>query len=107
MLKMDDFEVCRRLRLNSTISNVPVIFITAMSEVSDETLEFRVVVSDFIHTPISAPIVSARVRKHLKIKLTQNYLLKENEKLKDRVQQPSTELERLREFVRPSTSSKH
>jgi len=87
MFKVGDFEVCCRLRLHATISNVPVIFITTMSEVSDDTLEFKVGASDFIHKPISALIVSARVRKHLKIKLTQNYLLKENEKLKNRVQQ--------------------
>ncbi len=78
MPEMDGFEVCRRLMGNPATSHIPVIFITAKSEVKDEELGFAVGASDFIHKPISAPILAARVKAHLKIKFMQDYLRHEN-----------------------------
>jgi putative two-component system response regulator len=71
---MDGFEVCRRIRENVLTKHVPVIFITGKNEIKDEELGFAVGASDFIHKPISAPIVVARVRLQLKIKFMHNYL---------------------------------
>jgi putative two-component system response regulator len=55
--------------------------------------------SDFIHKPISVPIVTARVRTHLKVKLMQDYLRIENTKLLKDVGEKSTELQQLRDFM--------
>ena len=65
---IDGFESCRRLKANPKLSDVPVIFITAKNDVKNEALGFSVGASDFIHKPISAPVLSARVKTHLKIK---------------------------------------
>lgn len=78
MPEMDGFEACRRLMSNPATSHVPVIFITSKNEIKDEALAFSVGASDFIHKPISAPIVAARVKAHLKIKFMQDYLRHEN-----------------------------
>lgn len=75
---MDGYEVCRRLMSNPATSHIPVIFITAKNEIKDEELAFSVGASDFIHKPISAPIVAARVKAHLKIKFMQDYLRHED-----------------------------
>ena len=96
---MDGFEVCRRLKNNATTMHVPVIFITAKNAIKDEELGFSVGASDFIHKPISAPIVAARVKTHLKIKFTQDYLRGENTKLLETAGEKSAELERLRDFM--------
>jgi putative two-component system response regulator len=96
---MDGFEVCRRLKGNTATSHVPVIFITAKNEIKDEELGFSVGASDFIHKPISAPIVGARVRTHLKIKLLQDYLRSENSKLLKDAGEKSAELQQLRDFM--------
>jgi len=96
---MDGFEVCRRLKDNTATSHVPVIFITAKNEVKDEELGFAVGASDFIHKPISAPIVAARVRTHLKIKFMQDYLRSENSKLLENANEKSSELQQLRDFI--------
>lgn len=68
MPKIDGFEFCRRLKTNPKLSDVPVIFITAKNDVDNEKLGFSVGASDFIHKPISAPVVAARIKTHLKIK---------------------------------------
>lgn len=96
---MDGFELCRQLKDNATTSHVPVIFITAKNEVKDEELGFAVGASDFIHKPISVPIVAARVRTHLKIKFMQDYLRNENTKLLKDAGEKSVELQQLRDFM--------
>ncbi|HEX5338272.1 MAG TPA: response regulator [Gallionella sp.] len=96
---MDGFELCRRLKENALTMHVPVIFITAKNEIKDEELGFSVGASDFIHKPISAPIVAARVRAHLKIKLMQDYLRRENTKLLENASEKSTELQQLKDFM--------
>lgn len=96
---MDGFEVCRRLKENATTMHVPVIFITAKNEIKDEELGFAVGASDFIHKPISAPIVAARVRTHIKIKFMQDFLRSENVKLLQNASEKSSELQQLKDFM--------
>ncbi len=68
MPDIDGYEVCRRLKSHPLTRNIPVIFLTAKTEVEDEALGFAVGAADFIHKPISPPIVELRVRNHLQIK---------------------------------------
>ena len=62
---MDGYEVCRRLKANPATRDIPVIFVTAMSEVEDETRGLALGGVDYVTKPISAPIVKARVKTHL------------------------------------------
>ncbi len=64
MPEMDGHEVCRRLKADSRTRDVPVIFVTAMSEVEDETKGFGMGAVDYITKPIRPPIVEARVATH-------------------------------------------
>jgi putative two-component system response regulator len=99
MPDVDGFEICRRLMNNPATNHVPVIFITAKNEIKDEELGFSVGASDFIHKPISAPLVAARVRTHLKIKFMQDYLRSENAKLQESAYEKSSELQQLKDFM--------
>jgi len=105
MPDMDGFEVCRRLKDIPATTHIPVIFITAKHEIEDEERGFALGAADFIHKPISPPIVAARVRTHLKIKFMQDYLLYENSLLHKDVQQQSMELEHIREFIQSIQNS--
>jgi putative two-component system response regulator len=105
MPDMDGFEVCRRLKDNPSTTHIPVIFITAKNAVEDEERGFALGAADFIHKPISPPIVSARVKTHLKIKFMQDYLLYENSLLHKDVQQQTLELEHIREFIQSIQNS--
>ncbi len=59
------YEVCQRLKQNSETSAIPVIFVTAMTEMEDEQKGLEMGAVDYITKPISPPIVLARVRTHL------------------------------------------
>ncbi|MBF0094169.1 MAG: two-component system response regulator [Alphaproteobacteria bacterium] len=65
MPDMDGYEVCRLLKANEATRDIPVVFVTAKSEVDDETYGFSLGAEDYIAKPISPPIVLARVRTHL------------------------------------------
>lgn len=71
---MDGFEVCRRLKADESTRDIPVIFVTALMEMQDETAGFEVGAVDYIVKPVNAPIVRARVRTHLELKSQRDQL---------------------------------
>ena len=92
MPNIDGFETCRRLKANPKLVDIPVIFITSKNEDEYEEMGFSVGASDFIHKPINAAILVARVKTHLKIKLVMDYLRNENARLQDSKMKSSSEL---------------
>ncbi|MBS4095656.1 MAG: two-component system response regulator [Sulfuricella sp.] len=97
MPEMDGYEVCRRLKANNATSHVPVIFLTAKTEIEDEELGFSVGAVDFIHKPISPPIVMARVRTQLQVKAWQDFLQDQNAWLTKEVERRLSDVNRLQE----------
>ena len=67
MPEMDGYEACQQLKKNPTTQSIPVIFVTAMSDVDDESHGFDMGAVDYITKPVSAPIVLSRVRTHLSL----------------------------------------
>ncbi|WP_305910369.1 HD domain-containing phosphohydrolase (plasmid) [Methylomarinum sp. Ch1-1] len=67
MPDMDGYEVCRRLKRDADTENIPVIFVTGMTQEIDEKAGFEVGAVDYITKPISVPIVQARVQTHLSL----------------------------------------
>ncbi len=59
------FEACRRLKENPATSAIPIIFISVLDAVEDESYGFEMGAADYITKPFSAPIVEARVKTHL------------------------------------------
>lgn len=64
---MTGHEVCAQLKSDPHTSDIPVIFVTALSSVEDEIRGFELGAVDYISKPVSAPIVKARVRTHLSL----------------------------------------
>jgi len=65
MPDMDGYAVCRRLKADAATREIPVIFVTAMGEVGDETRGFELGAADYITKPVSAPVLRARVKTQL------------------------------------------
>lgn len=62
---MNGYDTVRALKADPATRHIPVIFVTAMSEVEDEALGFEIGAVDYLTKPVSPPIVLARVRTHL------------------------------------------
>ena len=67
MPEIDGFEALRRLKNNSVHADIPVIFLTGMTDVLMETLGFQIGAVDFITKPFSAPVLINRIKSHLHI----------------------------------------
>jgi class 3 adenylate cyclase len=79
MPEMDGFEVCRRLKQDERFRNIPVIFISALTETEDKIKAFRSGGVDYMTKPFQFEEVEARVETHLKLRKYQEQLLKANE----------------------------
>jgi len=78
---MDGYEVCQRLKHDPRTMNIPVIFLTARSEMEDEKKGLELGAVDYIIKPISPPIVLARVKNHLALKAVADFLRGKNDLL--------------------------
>ena len=67
MPNMDGFEVCRRLKENQNLNDVPIIFISALNDTKDIVSAFNAGAADYITKPFRAEEVKARVATHLKL----------------------------------------
>jgi putative two-component system response regulator len=75
MPDMDGYEVCARLKADARTKDVPIIFLTAKSQVEDEEKGLHLGAVDYISKPISPPIVLARVETQLKLRAASNFLV--------------------------------
>jgi len=78
MPDMDGYEVCKRLKSDQQSKNIPLIFITAMTNIEDETKGLEMGAIDYIFKPVSAPILKARVKNHLELKRYRDILEKQS-----------------------------
>ncbi|AGA27824.1 PP2C family protein-serine/threonine phosphatase [Singulisphaera acidiphila] len=83
MPEMDGYEVCRRLKADLRTQDVPVIFVTAMTEVDDETKGFSLGAVDYITKPVRPPIVQSRVAAHIELALARKTLAAQNKALSE------------------------
>jgi len=67
MPDMDGYAVCRTLKADPQTAAIPVIFVTGLLDIGDETQGFEAGAVDYLIKPVSAPIVRARVRTHLSL----------------------------------------
>lgn len=83
---LDGFETCRRLKANESTAEIPVLFMTALSDVVDKVAGFRAGAVDYLTKPLHPDEVLARVRAHLKLREQQQLLEQRADELDREVQ---------------------
>lgn len=78
MVDMDGYEVCQRLKEDPATRDIPVIFITAMTEEEDEEKGLSMGAVDYIFKPLRPSIILARVKTHLGLKQARESLVLRN-----------------------------
>ncbi|MDP1524381.1 MAG: diguanylate cyclase [Rhodocyclaceae bacterium] len=68
MPEMDGFEVCRQIKSDREIADIPVIFVTANDSETDETHGLSLGALDYVTKPFSLPVVKARIRNHVQLR---------------------------------------
>jgi len=74
MPEMDGFEVCRRLKQDTRFQEIPIIFISALTETLDKVTAFSSGGVDYVTKPFQFDEVEARVETHLKLHRYQSRL---------------------------------
>ncbi len=74
---IDGFETCRRIKSHDVAKDVPVIFITALSETADKVKAFEAGGTDYITKPYHYAEVVARVNTHLTLQTLHRQLQKQ------------------------------
>jgi adenylate cyclase len=103
MPEMDGYEVCQRLKANPQTREIPVIFISALSEVMDKVRAFGAGGVDYIMKPFQFAEVLARLENHLTLKRLQKQLAEQNERLQAEVkerQRAEQALQEKEEYLR-------
>lgn len=77
MPEMDGYEVIRRLQADQGLKDIPVIFLTSLTEMEEEKKGLALGAVDFIRKPILPELVLARVGIHMDLLIKQRLLEKQ------------------------------
>jgi len=82
---MDGFETCRRLKASAATRDIPVIFMTALTETPDKLAGFAAGGVDYVTKPFQIDEVWARVTTHLALRSAQRRLAEQNTQLQQEI----------------------
>jgi len=92
MPEMDGFEVCKRLKMNENLKDIPIIFISILDDLSDKINAFLNGGVDYVTKPFNEDEVIARVGVQIKIVMLQRELKLQNNRLEEQVSERTKEL---------------
>lgn len=92
MPEMSGFEVCRKLKEHSSTNEIPVLFLSALSEQEDIVHGFQLGAVDYITKPFNRNELLERVKTHVELQLAKQSLKQKNQEL----QQALDEIKTLR-----------
>jgi signal transduction histidine kinase len=92
MPKIDGFETCRRLQADLSTKEIPIIFITALSDIKEKVKGLSLGAVDYITKPFQQDEVLARVQLHLKMRRLNIELDQQKQLLEKRVEERTYEL---------------
>jgi two-component system, sensor histidine kinase and response regulator len=81
MPEMDGYEVCRRLKASDRSKDVPVIFLTALTDTADKVLAFDAGAVDYVTKPFQFDEVLARVKTHVALRRARSALAESYQRL--------------------------
>ncbi|MEN9896359.1 MAG: hypothetical protein RLZZ66_8 [Pseudomonadota bacterium] len=96
---MDGYEVCRQLKSNAQTQHIPVIFLTAKTDATDETKGLEIGAIDYITKPINPAILMARVKTHIDIKRMQDFLRNQNSFLEAEIIKRTREINAIQDVT--------
>lgn len=99
MPDLDGFEVCRILKKDPLTSEIPVLFLTGMTNVEEKLIAFDVGAVDYIVKPFEPVEMIARVKTHMALAIAKKELKVQNDILEERVAQRTKELALTQEIT--------
>jgi len=98
MPEMDGHAVLKVLRQDSALRNIPVIFVTAMNADEDEEYGLQLGAVDYVTKPVRPAILQARIRTHLELKQSRDWLADQNGYLESEIRRRMHENELIKDI---------
>jgi adenylate cyclase len=95
MPEMDGIEVCRRLRADTSLPFMPIVFLTAKSEAKDVVAALEAGGDEYLTKPVDPAALVARVKSMMRIKQLHDTVQEQNRTLEERVASQVAALDRL------------
>jgi signal transduction histidine kinase len=103
---IDGFETCQRLKANLLTREIPIIFLTALSDSSNKVNGLSMGAVDYIAKPFQTEEVLARIKVHLKLYILTKKLEQQNQILEEKVQVRTMELLAAKEAAEAANIAK-
>ncbi len=68
MPDIDGYKICARIKAQESVRHIPVIFLTALSDMAEEAHGLELGAIDYLTKPFSPSLVRVRVRNHIELK---------------------------------------
>ncbi|OUD12571.1 response regulator [Thioflexithrix psekupsensis] len=85
MPEMDGYDICRYLKSSLKTKNIPILFLSGLSDADDKIKAFSLGAVDFITKPFQAEEVLSRIELHLRINQLQHQLADQNQQLQQEI----------------------
>ncbi|WP_160690424.1 two-component system response regulator [Clostridium sp. C2-6-12] len=92
MPEMDGFEVFSKIKEDIRLKDIPVVFLSAVTDINSKAKAFEMGAVDYITKPFEVTEVRARVKTHLSLQLAQKELTMQNEILNFKVEERTREI---------------
>ncbi len=89
---MSGYEVCQRLKGSVRTAEIPIIFLTAMNDITDKTMAFEMGAIDYLTKPFETVELKARVKNHLELVFARKLLTIQNHNLEQMVKSRTEQL---------------
>ncbi len=83
---LSGYDVCRKLKSKARTRDIPIIFLTALTDVTDEQAGFELGAADYIFKPVNPAVLCVRIKTHLSLKLSADVLRNKNLDLEQEVE---------------------
>jgi len=87
MPDMSGYEVCQQLKASAETADIPIVFISALSQINNKILAFEIGGQDYISKPFQELEVLMRVKNQLLIRQQQQQLIRQNHQLEQEIQE--------------------
>ena len=99
---MNGFEVCRKLKVNPKTKDIPILFMTGLTDVADKVKGFELGGVDYVTKPINKEEVVARIKTHISLQRMRSHLQLQNSQLNQEVlirQQTEAQLKKSQQLL--------
>jgi len=96
---IDGYEVCRRLKSDPELADIPVILISSLDQVDDETKGLELGAADYLTKPVNTGLMLLRVKNHLHMKRQRELLEQQKMELQDALKEAQAATSAKSEFL--------